>query len=199
MVPFRCTQARPFNGNVSGRIDGMIKKEVVEVEDGDRFTRTIRLDNTFSTASWTIDFDRDTYALFTDCVIRIEDPETGNAIRNSGFSQRSTSVSLSVPKNQAEPKAYKLVLQPAFSLEKDHKKWRFTLTEKLAWRTGALALEPVRPKQGNFKLLPFSWKDLEFRLPGTLPAASEGYKLNCTLEAKSAGKDGVILQKSFEL
>jgi subtilisin family serine protease len=199
LLPIRCTQARDFSGTVAARIDGFLKREVIEVEDTDRFERTIELDNGTSTAMWTIEFDRETYALFTDCVLRIEDAETGDALRNTGLGQRSTSVSLTVPKGQSDPKKYKLILMPAFTEKEDYKKWHFVLTEKLALSSGPLKLDPVDPKNARVRLDPWDWKNLHFRLPATLPAVPDGYAMNMVLEASSGSPSEVVHRKNFEL
>lgn len=199
LVPFRCTQALPFSGTVSGRIDGFMKKEVHEVEGKDTFTHTIRLDNTTGTVTWNIDFDRETYGLFTDCVLRVEDPETGNSLRNGALGQRSGSISLTIPKTQVEPKEYRLVLMPAFSVEKDSKKWRFMLTEKLNFSQGPIKIDPVNPKNGRITLMPWDFTTLDFRMPGQVPAAPCGFNLNVVLEAASTGSAGLILRESVEM
>jgi tripeptidyl-peptidase-2 len=199
LLPIRCTQARNFSGTVAARIDGFKKREVVEVEDTDRFERLIELDNGTATATWTIEFDRETYALFTDCVLRIEDGETGEALRNTGLGQRSTTVSITVPKGQVEPKAYKLILMPAFTKKEDYKQWRFVLTEKLALSSGPLELDPVAPKNARVQLDPWDWANLHFRLPATLPVVPDGYAMNMVLEASSGSPVEVVHRKNFEL
>jgi len=196
LVPVRCTQAEPFNGTLSGRLDGCTKREVVVMEDTDHFTRAISLDNTSKSATWTVEFDRETFALFTDCVLQIQDGETGKTIRNSALSQRSSAVSLSVPKDQKTAKEYKLVLIPAFTRKADSKKWRFVLTERLAWSAGVVELEAVNPSNGRLNLLPWDWAVVEFALSGSAPAAPAGYVLEGVLEANSRSA-GTIARKRF--
>jgi hypothetical protein len=197
LVPVRCTQFAPFDGTLTGRLEGFAKKEVVVVEDTDVFTRSVRLDSSTSRASWTIDFDRETYALFTDCVLRLEDAETGETIRNSGLGQRSATVSLTVPKDQRTPKEYRLVLMPAFTKKQDTKKWRFVMTERLTWRSGAVTMEPVNPKGGRLSLRPWEWTEAEFVLSGLAPAAPAGYAVEGLLEATSRGDAGTVVRKRF--
>ncbi len=199
LVPFRCTQALPFSGTVAGRIDGLVKKDVHVVEDNDVFTRTVKLDNTTGTVRWNVEFDRETYALFTDCVLRVEDVETGNPVRNGALSQRTGSISFTVPKTQVEPKEYRFVLMPAFSVKKDSKNWRFVLTEKLNFSSGSVAMECVSPKNGRITLMPWDWANIDFRMPAKAPAAPCGYMLNVVLEATSSGSAGLILRESVEM
>jgi len=185
LVPVRCTQATPFRGTVKGRLDRFVKKQVVEMRNTDTFTRTIRLDNRVRTATWTFDFNRDTYALLTDCVIQVIDVKTGKTLRNSGMGRRSGATTISVPGKQAEAVEYKLVLLPAFSLKKDAKKWHFTLTEELMWSTPPQQMEVVKPEAGRVTLRPGDWVEVELRLPAALPAAPCGYRLGGVLEAVS--------------
>jgi hypothetical protein len=199
LVPVRSQQGRTFTGTVSGKIDGLVKKELIEVEDTDTFTHIVHLDGSMSTAMWTVEFDRDTYALFTDCVLRVEEEESGKLLRNAGLGQRSTAVSIPVPKNLKEPVAYKLILMPAFSLKKDSESWRFALTEELKWSAGALPLETVNPKNGRVTLKPWDWKDVEFLLPARLPAAPEGYDLNTVLEVMSGNPAALIYSDTVKL
>ena len=197
LVPVRCTQARPFNGILSGRIDSFVKREVVVVAGTDLFTRTVRLDKATGSASWTVEFDRRTFCLFTDCVLRLEDPETGATVRNSGLSQRTGSVGLNVPAGQGSAKEYKLVLRPAFTRKGDETSWRFILTERLTWRAGAISLEPVSPKKGRLSLEPYEWDQAEFVLSGRPPVPPEGYLLGGLLEAKEDRSGIVVARKRF--
>jgi len=197
LVPVRCTQAVPFKGNLEARLEGLVRKEVIEVEETDRFERIVTIDNSTSTASWSIEFDRETYALFTDCVLRLEDPESGATLYNGGLGQRHGRAAVTVPKDQATPKKYRLVLLPAFTKKADSKKWRFVLTEQLKWRSGAVALEPVAPKAGRLSLNPHDWTTVEFLLGASVPTPPAGYAVDGILEAKSSGSEGTIVQKRF--
>ncbi len=197
LVPVRCTQAVPFKGNLTARLEGFGRKEVIEVEGTDRFERLVTLDGGTATATWSLEFDRETYALFTDCVLRIEDPESGATLYNGGLGNRHGRAAVSVPKDQAAPKEYRLVLLPAFTKKADYKKWRFVLTEQLRWRSGAVALDPVKPKAGRLSLNPHDWTTVEFMLGANLPAAPEGYFMDGLLEAKSSGSAGTVVQKRF--
>ena len=95
LVPFWCTQAGSFQGTVKARLDRFVKREVVEMIDTDTFTRTIRVDDATRTVKWSIDFDRDTWALFTDCVLQVVDVESGKTLRERrarpalGFHERA--------------------------------------------------------------------------------------------------------------
>ncbi|MBU0755208.1 MAG: hypothetical protein KJ645_08705, partial [Planctomycetes bacterium] len=198
LVPLHSTQPRSFSGTVAGRIDGFIKKEVVEVKETDRFERTVLLDNAVSTAMWTLVFDRETYALFTDCVLRVEDSETGKSLVNTGLGQRAEAVSIAVPNGQAEPKEYKLVLLPAFTQEKDYKQWQFTLVEKLTWSAPPAKLELSKPKNNRLHIRPWDWEDLQFHLPANLPTPPAGYKLDLIFDVTSEEPNELILSRHFE-
>ncbi|MFH1998707.1 MAG: S8 family serine peptidase [Planctomycetota bacterium] len=199
LIRARCTQARRFSGNVSAVLNGYVKQERIEVKDADRFSRTIRLDNATGKAQWTIDFDRETYALFTDCVIRVEDVETGDALRNMGIGQRSGTIAITVPNTQKEPKEYRLVLLPAFSLKEDSKQWGFTLTENLTFASGPLKLETISPNNGKISISPWDWMDLSLRMPAGMPAVPEGYDLEMVVEVAENRSKETILQKSYRL
>jgi hypothetical protein len=199
LVPLQSNQPTTFTGTVSGALQGFVKSEVVEVNDEEKFTRSIWLDNTTATATWNLDFDRETYALFTDCVLRLEDAETDKVIRNSALSQRHGTVTLSVPKNQKEPKEYRLVLLPAFTLKADSQQWHFVLTEKLKWSSGPLKFEMVDPKSGRLTLNPWDWINCEFRLPPQVPAVPEGYRLDAVLEATSTREGRLRFEKQLQM
>jgi len=197
LVPVRCTQAAPFRGSMTCKLDSFGKKDVVEVRDEGEFTRTVTIDSSVSEIRWTVDFDRETYALFTDCVLRIEDVETGKTLRNSALSQRSAAVSYRVPDNLKQPKEYRLALIPAFTHEKDSKHWRFVLTESRTWRGGAINLEPVAPKKGRLSLVPWESVWTEFLLSKPLPASLEGFQVQGVLEIKSDSGNDTIVRKRW--
>ncbi len=202
LLPVRCAQAHPFTGTLKGRVGSFVKKEIVEVRDSDCFTLTVTPDSGARRIEWAVDFDRETYALFTDCVLRLEDPETGAAVRNSALGQRSGSISLDLPSARAAaeaPKKYRLLLKPAFTKEADTKLWRFEMTERISWRSGAIQLEPLSLKKGALSLNPGEWTVAEFVLSGPLPAAPEGYRLEGLFEAEARGDIGRILGKRFVL
>jgi hypothetical protein len=195
--PVRCMQAVPFNGTVSGKLDGYLKKDVVTMNDTDVFSRSVKLDKSTSTATWKVEFDRETYALFTDVVLRIEDVETGKTLRNSALGQRDTQISITVPKDQSTPKEYRLVMIPAFTLEADMKEWSFMLTEHLAWSAGPIALEPVNPSKGSLNLMPWDWANVEFAVSKPAPGAPADYTVSGLLEAKESG-GGTINRVRFD-
>jgi len=199
LVPVRCTQAGSFNGTVKARLDKFVKHEVVEVCDTDVFERTIRLDDATKTVKWTIEFDRETFALFTDCVLQVVDATSGKTLRNTALGYRSESVSVPVSAKSGAVKEFKLVLKPGFSLAKDEKRWRFILTEELTWNAAALQLEPASPKGGRILLHPNDWQDVIFRLPAMLPAPPAGYRIGGEFEAEPTSPEGVRITEPLRL
>jgi len=199
LVPLRCTQAGSFNGTVKARLGKFVRREVMDVKDTDTFERTIRLDDATKTLKWTIEFDRETFALFTDCVLQVVDATSGKTLRNTALGYRSESVSVAVSAKGGAVKEFKLVLKPGFSLAKDEKHWHFILTEELNWNAAALELEPVSPARGRLLLHPNDWQDLIFRLPAMLPAPPEGYRIGGELEATPTHPEGVRITVPLRL
>lgn len=199
VIPVRCTQPGSFRGTLKARLDRFVKEEVVEVEKSDEFSRVVRLDDTTTTARWTITFDRATYALQTDCVLQVIDLKTGKTIRNTALGNRSESVSVTLPKKAKEPVSYKLTLRPAFTVAKDKQRWSFLLTEELMWSAPAAVFEPIAPKGGQVSLMPNSRQNVVFRLPATLPTAPAGYRLGGTVEAASGGEEGVKITRPLKM
>ncbi len=196
IIALRNTQAMPFDAQVSGRADAFTRENVVTVTDSDTFTRTVTVDDTATQITWNFTFKRQTYALFTDCVVRIEDAKTGKAIRNQALNRVTGGVSCSVPQGQTEPKTYRFVLKPAFSLEKDTKKWSFILSEALTVRSPETNFELITPSNGRVRLEGGEKEYIEFRLPGALPAAPDGYRLRAKIRA---GIQNWSVEKAFHL
>ncbi len=199
LVPVHCTQAVTFRGSVKGRLDRFVKKQVIELKDTIIYRKRLCLDSMTRTARWTFNFNRDTYALLTDCVIQVVDVKTGKTLRNVGMGKRSASTSIPIPENLAEGKEYELVLIPAFSLEKDSGSWQFTLTEELLWRTQPLEMKVVRPQGGTLSLMPWDWAEVELRLGVRPPSPPHGYINGGTVEVVSSEDGDIRFRKSIRL
>jgi len=195
-IPLRNTQARQLVGTMTAKLDGFRKREVVEVHDSGEYERTFKLDNTVGLAGWILEFDRETYALFTDCVFRLEEVKSGRVLQNMGLGQRSDQMVYNIPSNLKEGMEYRMRLIPAFSLKKDYKKWSFTLLEVRNLRT-PINVEVSAPTKGRINLSPWDWTNVELNLPDTMPKAPAGWYINCVVDIKAG--NGLHYRKGYEM
>lgn len=186
-IPLSSTQAAPLSVSVSGRVEGFSRERIMTVSGKDTFTRTVHVDNTLSDIAWAIAFDPATYALFTDCVLRIEDARTGKTLRNSALDGKTGSVTFGIASSQSKPKAIRLVLKPAFTLAKDTGTWRFRLSESRRLRHSPGPLTIIAPHQNRLTLQPGHTAEIDFQLPGSLPEAPAGYLRQAILTAQAQG------------
>ncbi|MBN2489820.1 MAG: S8 family serine peptidase, partial [Planctomycetes bacterium] len=199
LVPIRATQATHFRGTVKARFDRFVHRRVVEMQDTDVFTHTVRLDSATKNARWGVEFDRETWGLFTDCVLQVIDADTGKTLLNMGVSQRADAASVPVTVKDGAAKGFKVVLRPAFTRRADQKHWRFVFTEELAWGAPAAELEVVSPKNGSLHLAPNDWIHVVLRLPAMLPAPPDGYELGGELAAEAPRPEGVRIAVPLRL
>ncbi len=117
-----------FRGSVSATMQGFLKTSEVEIEETDEWSMSFTLDETTPEAAFTLEMDKATGNLFTDCAVNILDG-SGKAVRTTGFDGLIAETGFSLP-DGADSATYTLEVVGAFALAEDMAEWGFDLEEK---------------------------------------------------------------------